>query len=1216
MNENKIKQKLIEYFGTNSHFVLELYEEYLKDPKSINRNWSDFFNSFQNNGSQANYTDDMNDILTNQRISEPNFNKAQISDKNALQSDIYNIQGEAIPIKGNSEKLLHNMENSLTIPTATTFRNITAKLLEENRRLINSKLELMRGKKVSFTHIISYAILKALKKYPTLNFSFAYIQRQPYIVKKDKINLGIAIDLIKKNGTRFLMVPNIKNADDLNFAEFVDAYDELINRTRKGDIIPDDFFNTTITITNPGMLGTVASVPRLMINQGCIIAVGNIEYPAEFKGIEDKNLSMMGISKTFTITNTYDHRIIQGAESGEFLREVEKLILGEENFYEKLFEDLGISHKPLHWKSSNISFLQSHSDNTSLMIKQSRLIQLINMYRVRGHLIADINPLFKNNFYYEELDPENYGLDIWDYDRTFYAVNIGGIEKATLREILEILSETYCEKIGVEYMHIQNFNERSWLQNRMESTRNKIILDDNWKKRILWKLSTAELFERFLHSNYVGHKRFSLEGLESLIPALDYLINISGEKDVDEICIGMAHRGRLNVLANIIGKPFDEIFAEFEENFDPDSTQGTGDVKYHLGASGDFQTISGKKVHVSVAYNPSHLEFVDPVLMGTVRAKQKIYKDYNREKIIPVLIHGDAAFAGQGIVMETLNLSQLDGYTVGGTIHIILNNQIGFTTNPENARSSPYATDVAKAIQAPIFHVNAEEPEAVLNAVKLAFEYRNLFKKDVVIDIIGYRKHGHNEGDEPSLTQPLMYKKIKSKLSVKEIYAQRLINDKVIDEVEKELIDSEVIKCHNLSFSKQKELKSKFIQDKVFPYSKEFIKQIKANRNIEVQELYDILEALTLVPNDFSTHPKLLKLLENRRALIGKADLKAVDWATAEALAFALLLNKGISIRLSGQDSARGTFNQRHMKWFDFNNQKEFSVLSQFENEFTKAEVIDSLLSEAGVLGYEFGYSLTDPLTLNIWEAQFGDFANVAQVLIDNFIVSSFEKWGISSGITLFLPHGYEGQGPEHSSARIERFLTLCSGDNMRVVIPTTPAQFFALLINQALEINPKPLIVFTPKSLLRHRLVKSSLRELAEINFKEIIDDELLDDKQTVKTIILTSGKIYYELLEEREKQKKKDFAIVRIEQYYPFNFSSIKEILSGYSNAKRIRWVQEEPQNMGAWPYLISSVWNQINISIKLEFVGREESSSPAPGKMKVHEVTQREIIERALY
>lgn len=1212
MVEKNIKQILTEKFGANVHYVLELYEEYLKSPTSVSKNWSEFFENLVTNGNYRDKysTDAVNrtQILKQKEI-QP---KIKFEDKNF--SNVSNLKEELIPISGTSERLVQNMESSLSIPTATTFRTIPARLLEENRRLINSHLESTSGRKISFTHIISYAILKALKKHSSLNNTLTYIEGKPHLVKREKINLGIAVDLFKKDGTRFLMVPNIKSADELNFNEFVIAYDELINKTRNGKLTPEDFLNTTVTITNPGMIGTSASVPRLMVNQGCIIAIGNIEYPPEFRGFNQQTLSVMGISKVFNITNTYDHRIIQGAESGEFLRLVESFLMGNENFYEELFAELRISQKPLIWKNNEVDLQHSSFENSALMVKQSKLIQLINMYRVRGHLIADINPIFKNNFYYKELDPENYGLNIWDYDRTFYAVNIGGIEKATLREILEILSETYCQKIGVEYMHIQNPDERRWLQERMETTRNKIVLSNDLKKRILWKLTAAETFEKYLHSNYVGHKRFSLEGLESLIPALDYLINISGERDVEEISIGMAHRGRLNVLANIIGKPFEEIFAEFEENFDPDSTQGSGDVKYHLGASGEFQTISGKKVRVSVAYNPSHLEFVDPVLLGIVRAKQKIFNDQNKEKIIPVLIHGDAAFAGQGIVMETLNLSQLEGYTVGGTIHIIANNQIGFTTNPEDARSSPYATDVAKGIQVPIFHVNADEPEAVLLAVQLAFEYRNLFKKDVVIDIIGYRKHGHNEGDEPSLTQPLMYKIIKAKTSVREIYAQKLIKEKVISEEEKKFIESEVVACHNISYEKLKNLNTVFIQDKISPYSEEQIRQIKRVRKIKLEELKELLLKVTQIPDGFTPHPKLIKFIENRRSLIENPDAKNIDWASAEILVFAWLLKNGISIRLSGQDSSRGTFNQRHLKWYDYNSQKEYSVLSQFENQSVRAEAIDSLLSEAGVLGYEFGYSLSDPLTLTIWEAQFGDFANGAQVLIDNFIVSSFAKWGISSGLTLFLPHGYEGQGPEHSSARIERFLTLCAEENMRVTIPTTPAQFFALIINQAIEINQKPLVVFTPKSLLRHKLVKSSLKDLAEWNFKEIIDDETISDKTNIKTLLLTSGKIYYELLEERQKLNKKDVAIIRIEQYYPFNFEMMKQILVGYKNISKIKWVQEEPKNMGAWTYFVSRVWNKMEINIELEFVGRDESPSPAPGKMKIHEKTQREIIEKA--
>lgn len=1206
MSRQEIQEKIIEQFGANFQYVLELYDEYIKNPSKIDKTWADYFESIQNGRP-----------LDKENLKEKEETKQSHTATFKKNAEIsYSSQyGEIVPIVGPAAKLIENMETSLTIPTATTMRTISAKLLEEHRRIINARLDLRNGGKISFTHIIAFAIIKALKKYPSLNNSFAYVNNKPCLIKKQDVNFGLAIDITKKDGSRSLLVPNIKKANELNFKDFIRLYDDLVERARNGKITPEDFLNTTISITNPGMLGTVASAPRLMINQGCIIAIGAIDYPAEFKAMNEKSLAMLGIGKVFNITNTYDHRIIQGAESGEFIREIDELLLGKNNFYEEIFADLEIPQKPLRWQIDSDEILNAGSTSPTLMIKHARLMQLINMYRVRGHLIANTNPLFYQNYYFPELDPEYYGLTIWDYDRTFYAVNLGGIEKATLREILDILRQTYCDKIGVEYMHIQNPEERSWLQQKMEPTKNKINLSIEQKKRILWKLASAEIFEKYLHNNFVGHKRFSLEGSESLIAALDFLLNLAGERDVEEVCIGMAHRGRLNVLANIIGKPYDAIFAEFEENFDPNSFQGSGDVKYHLGASDYFHSISGKRIKVSVAYNPSHLEFVNPVLVGIVRAKQKIYKDEKREKIIPLLIHGDAAFAGQGIVMETLNLSQLEGYYVGGTIHIIINNQIGFTTNPRDARSSQYATDAAKAIQVPIFHVNGDDPEAVLNAIRLAFEYRNQFKKDVVIDIIGYRRHGHNEGDEPSLTQPLMYKIIKSKPSVKEIYANKLIQDKIITPEEKNEIENLILECHNLSYDKLKKSSAVFIQDQVAPYSKDLIINSKNfSLKPELSELYDILEKITHIPDNFAIHPKLKKFIEKRRELINKPDLKEIDWATAETLAFAWLMKKGISIRLSGQDSSRGTFNQRHLIWYDYETQKEYEVLSSFKAENCIAETIDSLLSEAAVLGFEFGYSLADPLTLTIWEAQFGDFANGAQVLIDNFISSSLAKWNIASGLTMFLPHGYEGQGPEHSSARIERFLILCAENNMTVCNPTTPAQFFALLIKQASSIEPRPLVVFTPKSLLRHPLVKSSLNEITNWNFKEILDDDTINDKTSIKYLIFTSGKIYYELLEEKTKLKKNDVAIVRLEQYYPFNFDLFNEILKSYPNISKIKWVQEEPQNMGAWTYLISRVWNKLNLNIPFEFVGRKESSSPAPGKMKIHIKTQREIIENA--
>jgi 2-oxoglutarate dehydrogenase E1 component len=1057
--------------------------------------------------------------------------------------------------------------------------------------------------------------LKAVKLLPVMNNAFTIIDGKPHLIKRLDVNLGLAIDIERKDGSRSLIVPNIKKADRLNFVEFWQAYEDLVSRSRKGTIDPNEFVGTTITLTNPGTIGTVASVPRLMIGQGAIIATGAIQYNAEYQAMSQTTISALGISKVMNITSTYDHRIIQGAESGLFLKEINELLLGKGDFYDDIFESLKLPFKPLRWQTDYQPGIFESSGNTEEIVKQAKVLQLINLYRVRGHLIADLDPLSSKTQYHAELDPSSYNLTIWDLDRHFITGGFGNLDTATLREILNILEKTYCNKIGVEYMHIQNHAEKVWLQNKMEPIKNSPSFDNRIKINILQKLIAAESFEHFIHSKFVGHKRFSLEGSETLIPLLDLILDESAEQNIKEVIFGMAHRGRLNVLANIIGKSYESIFVEFEDIRDPDSIAGSGDVKYHLGATGNYKTLSGKNITVSVAANPSHLEWVNPVVEGMVRAKQTRMDDNkNHTKVMSLLIHGDAAFAGQGIVAETLNLSQLSGYRTGGTIHIIVNNQIGFTTTPDEARSSQYATDVAKMIQAPIFHVNGDDPEAAMWTAKLACEYRQIFKKDVVIDLFGYRRHGHNEGDEPGFTQPLLYAKIKSHPSVREIYQKKLIEKNIVTENEVTRISNELNKMMNISIDKIRKESKKFDGDLILAIPKKELETISTEKNTAITEetLTTLVNGLTEVPKNFNGHPKLSKFLENRKKLLD-GSVKA-DWSFAETIAFGSLLLEGTPVRLSGQDSVRGTFSQRHLAFTDIKTGAEYFPLNNLSEKQAHLEALDSLLSEAAVLGFEFGYSVVDPLALVIWEAQFGDFANGAQIIIDNFIVASYEKWQIPNSLVLLLPHGFEGQGPEHSSARLERFLILCAENNMQVCNVTTPAQYFHLLRRQVKSEIKIPLIVMTPKSLLRAPEAKSLKEEFLKGKFEEVLDDEAIIKSDKISHMILTSGKVYYDLLKYRSENSITSTAITRLEQFYPYPSKKLRNILEKYPKLKKMTWVQEEPKNMGAWNFLFHRLRNDLPKNCKLEYSGRPESASPAAGSYKISIQQQKKLIKES--
>ncbi|HEY2323976.1 MAG TPA: multifunctional oxoglutarate decarboxylase/oxoglutarate dehydrogenase thiamine pyrophosphate-binding subunit/dihydrolipoyllysine-residue succinyltransferase subunit [Thermoanaerobaculia bacterium] len=1201
-------------FGANIAFIEELYEKYRANPDAVDARWREFFKNevAEFRGSEV---PEEEAVTTSQpsNLATPRPTPQPVSKPTPVPAP---MPGATI-LRGAASKIVQNMEASLSVPTATSVRNIPVKVLEENRRIINNHLTLSGQAKASYTHIIAWAIVKSLHESPRMNAAFAMNDGTPARIDREDVNLGIAIDVERKDGSRSLLVPNIKRAQSMDFAQFLNAYNSIVRKARNNTLEIADFEGTTISLTNPGTIGTAASVPRLMQTQGTIIATGQIDYPAEYSAADPSVLADLGVSKVMTMTSTYDHRIIQGAESGAFLARIHELLLGADDFYDHIYRDLRIPYEPVRWSRDRGHF---RADSEESVGRQARVLQMINAYRVRGHLLADLDPLEYEVKRHPELDPAFYGLTLWDFDRDFVCGGLCGKITAKLRDILDTLRETYCGKIGPEYMHIQETVQKKWLQDRMEPTRNQQPLDLAIKRRILMKLNDAEAFEKFLHTKYVGHKRFSLEGAESVIPMLDYLFNEATADGVQESVIGMAHRGRLNVLANTLGKSYEKIFNEFEGDIDPNTTQGSGDVKYHLGADGVHQAPGESYMKLTLASNPSHLEAVDPIVEGMARAKQQLAGDAKRAVVLPLLIHGDAAFAGQGVVAETLNMSQLHGYRTGGTIHLVINNQIGFTTGPESARSTVYATDVAKAVQAPIFHVNGDDPEACIRAMKLAYEFRQQFHKDVVIDMICYRRHGHNEGDEPSLTQPRMYKAIKEHRSVRKIYTETLLRKGDIDPKEaEEWLDQFQAKLQE-AFDRTKKTQEAPAHERDPLYTDEeitgFQTQPSPDTSVSREQLEAVGQALTTTPQDFTPHPKLKPILARRRAMAeGK---EPMDWGFAEQLAFGALLLDGFRVRLSGQDSGRGTFSHRHAILFDYasgNGYVPLNALAQHasgEKPEVDFAVYDSLLSEYGVVGFEYGYSVADPGAVVLWEAQFGDFMNGAQIVVDQFISSAEEKWGQHSGLVMLLPHGYEGQGPEHSSARIERFLQMCAEGNMQVIYPTTPAQYFHALRRQTKNDPRKPLIVMTPKSLLRHPMAVSTLDEVTNGRFEPVLHDVATSDE--VERVILTCGKVYYDLRTARDKANAK-VAILRVEQLYPFPRPMIADALKGYPNAKEIVWVQDEPRNMGAWPFLRDRLAELLGPNQTLRYAGRPTAAAPATGSHHRHEEQQRALVQQAL-
>lgn len=1111
-------------------------------------------------------------------------------------------EDKVTPLRGMTKTLAANMDESLTVPTATSVRTIPAKLMIDNRIVINNHMSRTRGGKISFTHLIGWALIQALKEFPSQNVFYAEIEGKPSVVAPAHINLGIAIDLPRPDGTRALMVPSLKRAETMTFSEYLVSYEDLVTRARGNKLTATDFQGTTLSLTNPGGIGTVHSVPRLMKGQGCIVGAGALEYPAEFQGASERTLNELAIGKTITLTSTYDHRVIQGAGSGEFLKRVHELLIGQRGFYDSIFAALRIPYAPIHWAADINVDLAERID------KQARVLELINSFRVRGHLMADIDPLEYMQRTHPDLEIEQHGLTFWDLDREFVTGGFGGKRQMKLRDILGVLRDSYCRTTGIEYMHIQDPSQRKWFQDKIEQKYQKPGHDE--QLRILRKLNEAEAFETFLQTKYVGQKRFSLEGGESLIPLLDQILQGAAGAGLDGAAIGMAHRGRLNVLTNIAGKTYGQVFREFEGSVALGNKRGSGDVKYHLGTEGTFVSDSGDELPVYLAANPSHLETVDGVLEGIVRAKQD-RKPVGTFSWLPVLVHGDAAFAGQGVVIETLQMSKLRGYRTGGTIHVIVNNQVGFTTVPQDARSSVYASDVAKAIQAPIFHVNGDDPEAVVRVAELAFEYREAFDRDVVIDLVCYRRRGHNEGDDPSMTQPLMTNLIEAKRSVRRLYTESLVGRGDITEEEYDQAKRDFQDRLEIAFADTHAAETgthDVIDDDGGDDEAAWGEMGSTGIAVEVVNL--IGDAFVNKPDGFTVHPKIQQLLDKRLDMSRKG---GIDWAFAELLAFGSVLLEGTSVRLAGQDSRRGTFVQRHSVLHDRDNGQEWLPLANLSDSQGRFWVYDSLLSEYAAMGFEYGYSVEAPEALVLWEAQFGDFANGAQSIIDEYISAADQKWGQQSSVVLLLPHGYEGQGPDHSSARIERFLQMCAQDNMTVARPSTPASYFHLLRRQAYTRPRRPMVVFTPKAMLRLRGATSAVDDFTQGRFEPVLDDDRGVDPTAVKRVLLHAGKIHWDLKAELEKNPNSEIALVSLEQYYPAPITELNAVLERYPNAQLV-WVQDEPENQGAWPFIALEIVKHLN-GRTIRRVSRTAAASPATGSPKVHAREHAALMAKAL-
>ena len=1219
----------------NAGFAQAMYEEFLRDPSAVGPEWRRLFESGvvgQRNGAEAGKQvgGSAGQTVSGEARQENSGAAGQRGSGAVAAGGVLGAAPRpsgpaASPIKGPAAKLVANMNESLTVPTATTFRVLSVAALEERRRALNTAVQ-TAGKpgKISFTHLIAYAIVQAAKQQPVMAHTFALIEGVPHRMQPDGIGLGLAVDVQRKDGSRGLVVPVIKHAEAMEFAVFHRAYEALVEKARTNKLMPDDFAGATMQLTNPGGLGTVASVPRLMAGQGSIIAVGAIGYPAEYSSVPESKLTDLGIGKVMTVTSTYDHRIIQGAESGAFLGIVDRLLQGENGFYDEISRSLGVTVTPARPArvAPHAGTQEPVAPAPEMLYHVAAAMALVKAFRMHGHLAAHLDPLGTEPLGDPALNPASLGLTPEVMAAIPSKVLRIAVPGATLAESLPYLQATYCGTMAYEIEHISTHEERVWLREKIESGAHRQPLSPERQRWLLKRLTEVEALERFLHKAYLGQKRFSIEGVDMLVPMLDLTIERAAESGARDVVLGMAHRGRLNVLAHTIGRPYETIFAEFEggrqvEGGLPTPEGGTGDVKYHHGAEGAYVSSEGKAVTVSLAPNPSHLEYVSPVVDGRARAKQTQRRGreahHDPTAALPVAIHGDAAFAGQGVVAETLNLGALKGYRTGGTLHLITNNQVGFTTDMQDARSTRYASDLAKGFDIPIIHVNADDAEACLSAVRLAMAYRDKFYQDVVIDLVGYRRHGHNEGDEPAYTQPVMYERIKNLPSVREQYARTLVEAGVITQ---EDADREASEAYQRLVDIQQAFKN---TGRTTPQERS-VRLSGPGQDVDTALPAEFLKSLNdqlhSWPENFAVNPKLRRQLEKRRAALGPEG--GIEWAHAEALALGSLLTEGVPVRFTGQDTERGTFSQRHLVLHDVSTGKTVAPIQNLPGALAPMELHNSPLSEVATLGFEYGYSVAAPEALVLWEAQFGDFVNAAQVIIDQFITAGMSKWGMTSRLTLLLPHGYEGQGPEHSSARMARFLHLAAEGNIRVVNCTTPAQYFHLLRRQAKRSRQRPLILFSPKSLLRHPLATSELEDLASGGFQAVIDDAFFARQpEKVERILMCTGKVYYDLLPEAEKLGPKRPAIIRLEQLYTFPWTELRQVLPRYSGAKELVWVQEEPLNMGAWRYLEAKLRELVSEGhgMDIGYVGRPERASPAEGYPAAHVAEQTRIIREAL-
>ncbi|HUY25415.1 MAG TPA: multifunctional oxoglutarate decarboxylase/oxoglutarate dehydrogenase thiamine pyrophosphate-binding subunit/dihydrolipoyllysine-residue succinyltransferase subunit, partial [Candidatus Saccharimonadales bacterium] len=1098
------------------------------------------------------------------------------------------------PIKGTRLALVQAMEGSLGIPTATSFRTIEVGAIEVRRRQLNEGLAARDPQlKLSYTHLIAFALTWAAREMPVFSTSFARVDGVPQKVVRQGVHLGLAVDVEKKDGSRFLMVPVLKDAQSLDFPAFRERYDEMVGKTRTGSLQVVDLEGATITLTNPGGVGTMASVPRLMAGQSAIIAVGAIGRPPGLTQLDDRSARDLGVAPVMTLTSTYDHRLVQGVESGMLLRRLEQLLQGGDQFYEVVAKSLGVTLPPLPTPSPRIGSAPAAPNlpaNQELMYAVAAGMSLVKAHRTHGHLAAHLDPLGSEPPGDPALEPETVKLTpelMAAVPAWMMRVMVPG---DTLAEALPHMRQTYCGTIAYEIEHISSHEQRVWLRKQIESGVHRTPLSPEQQLQLFTRLAEVDAFERFLRKTYLGQHTFSLEGLDALVPMLEQSISLLAQAGTREVVLGMAHRGRLNVTARIVGRSLGEMIAEFESGAYLGGAS-TGDVKYHYGAEGSYRTPQGVEVGIVLTHNPSHLEVVDAVVEGRTRALQTrdrgTVASQDTNVAVPVLIHGDAAFTGQGVVTETLNLQGLPGYRVGGTIHIIANNQIGFTTDPLEGRSTRYASDVAKGYDIPIIHVNADDVEASLDAARLAVSYRETFHRDVLIDLIGYRRFGHNEGDEPAYTQPLMMERIRHHPPLVQVYgdllAERGLRTKEQVEQEQVAAYQEMVGAH----AETTQQGAALLEAAQPAGTMEELSQLPSvSTQVALGSLQELDRQLVELPAGFQINSKLVRQLGQRATAFQEGG--RVSWAQAEALAMASLLTQGVPIRLTGQDTVRGTFSQRHLMLTDTKSGEQYAPIQHLPQAKALIELYNSPLSEMAALGFEYGYGVTERRALVLWEAQYGDFFNNAQVVVDQFVAAGQAKWNQESRLTLLLPHGYEGSGPEHSSARIERFLELSAEGNLRIAFPTTAAQYFHILRLQALTEERRPLILFTPKSGLRLAAVGSPPGELAEGRFMEVLDDPGADHS-VVRRLLLSTGKISWELAARREQLGADTVATPRLELLYPFPAAQLEQLLRSYPQLEELIWVQEEPRNMGAFSFIYPRLREMLPASVKTGYAGR---------------------------